>query len=185
MARRRYYRVRRVYPKQKWLPVNNEVGVDEFASLQAGNYVVTIQPITENSTRTLSSGAGNVSSATIVKIGRVRYKGVISGSTSLGLSYIIGIAYIPEGYIINQTSASIGSIGETFFYKHPEWIMCWTRTDYVSTGQGNEISMSSRLKRNLNSGDQIVMFRIAINTQGNGQNASAVRGTVTYVCRTN
>lgn len=188
MARRRYYRSRRVYPKQKWLPVNNELGMNGLASLSGSNYVVTTQPITENSSRNITDGGGNVSSATIVKIGRVRIKGVIVSpdTTGIGMSYIIGIAYLPEGYNISQVPAGIDNLGNTFFYKHPEWIMCWTRTDYSNAGQANEFSLSSRLKRNLNTGDQIVVFRIAVNANTvTVLPVSSIRATISYVCRAN
>lgn len=187
MARRRYYRSRRVYPKQKWLPVNNELGMNGLEMLGAASFVTTVQPITENSSRNITDGGGNVSSATIIKIGRVKIKGVLSVSTTGGaVSYIIGIAYVPEGYTINQTATGIGNLGNTFFYKHPEWIMCWTRIDYNNAGQGNEFSLSSRLKRNLNTGDQIVAFRIAVNSStNNGSAVSSIRATISYVCRSN
>lgn len=186
MARRRYYRVKRVYPKQKWLPVNNELGMNGVEMLGASTFLTTTQPITENSGRNITDGGGNVSSATIVKIGRVRIKGVLSSTTGASMSYIIGIAYVPEGYVINQTATSIADLGNTFFYKHPEWIMCWTRMDYSNGGQGNEFSLSSRLKRNLNTGDQIVAFRIAVNSSTNiGSAVSSIRATISYVCRAN
>lgn len=188
MARRRYYRSRRVYPKQKWLPVNNELGMDGRDSLPGAGYVITTLPITQNSSRNIDDGGGNVSNATIIKIGRVRIKGVIMASTTtgIGMSYIIGIAYIPEGYAISQAPVGITSLGTSFFYKHPEWIMCWTRMDYSNAGQGNEFSLSSRLKRNLNTGDQIVVFRIAVNSnEATPLPVSAIRATISYVCRAN
>lgn len=187
MARRRYYRSRRVYPKQKWLPVNNELGMNGLEIVAASTFVTTTQPITENSSRNITDGGGNVSSATIIKVGRFRIKGVLSvSSTGIGVSYIIGIAYVPEGYSINQTASDIGNLGNTFFYKHPEWIMCWTRLDYTNASQGNEFSLSSRLKRNLNTGDQIVVFRIAVNSSTNSSTSvSPIRATISYVCRSN
>lgn len=186
MARRRYYRSRRVYPKQKWLPVNNELGMNGIEILAASNFLTTVQPITENSSRNITDGGGNVSSATIIKTGRFRIKGVLSVNTGAAMSYIIGIAYVPEGYVINQTATGIGNLGNTFFYKHPEWILCWTRMDFSNASQGNEFSLSSRLKRNLNTGDQIVVFRIAVNSStNNGSPVSSIRATISYVCRSN
>lgn len=188
MARRRYYRARRVYPKQKWLPVNNELGMNGSDALPGAAFIITTQPITQNTSRNIDDGGGNVSSATIIKVGRVKIKGVITSSTTtgIGMSYIIGIAYIPEGYAISQTANGLGSLGTSFFYKHPEWIMCWTRMDYSNAGQGNEFSLSSRLKRNLNTGDQLVVFRIAVNSNASDPlPVSAIRATISYVCRSN
>lgn len=184
MARRRYYRVKRVYPKQKWLPVNNEFVLSNLTELSAGAYQVTVQPITENPTRNAQDAGGNVSSATIIKTGRVRVRGVVAVNQT-SVSLIVGVAYIPEGYVIDQVQQSVNSLGTTFFYRHPEWIMCWTRMDYSSSSQNNEFSLSSRLKRNLNSGDQIVMFRIAVNSDSVAKPVSRINGTISYVCRSN
>lgn len=185
--RRRYYRVKKVYPKQKWLPVNNEVNIASDSNLGYGGFKVTVQPITENPSRNTANGEGNVSSASILKCGRFRFKGIIDSlNTTSDVNYIIGISYIPEGYIINQNSTSVDSLGETFFYRHPEWILAWTRMDYANDSQNNEIRLFSKLKRNLNSGDQIVVFRIAINrSTSSSLSVSAIRGTVSYVCRSN
>lgn len=184
--RRRYYRVKKTYPKQKWLPVNNEIRVNGY-SLNPSSYVLRYEIITQNETRTNTSGGGNVSAASIIKTGRFKYKGLIASSSG-NISYIVGISYIPEGYVLNSnTSVSLGSLGECFFYKHPEWVFAWTRLDYNTTSQSNEIRLSSRLKRNLNSGDQVVFFVIAINnmTGSSSVSTSDVQGTVSYVCRTN
>lgn len=184
MSKRRYYRSRKVYPKQKWMPVNNDVTVNGVG-VDAGSYVIRYEPITQNATRTLSTGAGNVSSASIIKTGRFKYKGVFMTPVA-GVSYIVGIAYIPEGYNLNpNVSLANNTIGETFFYKHPEWILCWNRIDYLQANQNNEVRLSSKLKRNLNSGDGIVVFVISINPNTQNMSASTLYGTVSYVCRTN
>lgn len=182
--RRRYYRVKKVYPKQKWLPVNNEVNI-AGATVLANYYNMTVQPITENPSRNSADGSGNVSSASILKAGRFRFKGVLNSSSSGAISYIIGVSYIPEGYSVSQGTIALSTLGECFFYRHPEWILCWTRYDYTDTSQRNEFSMSSKLKRNLNSGDQIVVFRIAINNTSSQSSVSSMNGTISYVCRTN
>lgn len=184
MSKRRYYKSKRVYPKQKWLPVNNEITCQQYNGLTTGSFVIRYEPITQNATRTNTAGAGNQSSATIIKTGRFRYRGQIY--TNSAITYIVGIAYVPEGYDLNaNVNIARANLGETFFYKHPEWILAWTRLDYVGSSGNNEIRLSSKLKRNLNSGDGIVLFYIAINYGTDTVNASQVAGTVSYVCRTN
>lgn len=182
--KRRYYRVKKVYPKQKWLINNNEITV-LGTQLAANSYQLIYEPITQNPSRTESSGAGNVTSASILKVGRFRFKGYINQSND-AVKYIIGISYIPEGYTLNTANNPKSQIGESFFYKHPEWVIAWTRMDYFTSAQSNEIRLSSRLKRNLNSGDGIIFFVIAINVNESNINPSyPVQGTVSYVCRTN
>lgn len=185
MRRRNYYRVKKVYPKQKWLINNNEITILN-GSLNQNSYVLRFEPITQNPTRTTESGAGVTSSATVIKVGRFRYNGVINLNYS-NVNYIIGIAYIPEGYTLTtNTSISKNQLGECFFYKHPEWVLAWTRMDYISNSQENEIRLYSKLKRNLNSGDGIVLFMIGINNSTTETTfTSQLQGTVSYVCRTN
>lgn len=185
MARTRYYRTKRVYPKQKWLPVNNEIVIGPFASLNANSYAVMYKILTQNEVRTTTDGGGNISGASIVKTGRFKFKGTVFQVAGADVTHLIGLAYIPEGYTIPQTSSSNDNIGECFFYRHPEWILAWTRMDYNNAAQRNEFSLSSKLKRNLNTGDQIIAFRICINRATSGQPVSSVVGTVSYVCRTN
>lgn len=182
--RKRYYRSRRVYPKQKWLINNNEITV-LGSSLPANSYQLRFEPITQNPSRTESSGAGNTSSASILKVGRFRFNGYITSSDNL-TKYIIGISYIPEGYTLTaNTNVSRNNLGDCFFYKHPEWVLAWTRMDYNSATE-NEVRLYSKLKRNLNSGDGIILFVIAINNSTSDSTFSyPVQGTVSYVCRTN
>ena len=48
---------------------------------------------------------------------------------------------------------------------HPEWIMAWKGLELDGqTGAGKQVMISSRLSRNLNSGDSIVLLWSARNT---------------------
>lgn len=185
MARRRYYRVRKVYPKQKWLPVNNEMTI-LGGTVLSGSYKITMGILTQNATRTDSTGGGNITSASITKCGRFKFKGVLIGNTIAGLNTIVGISYVPEGYPLdNDASLAVDTLGNSFFYKHPEWILCWTRLDFTAASQSNEVRLSSKLKRNLSSGDRIVLFKIDVNNTNTDTSIYPLIGTVSYVCRTN
>lgn len=182
--RRRYYRVKKTYPKQKWLINNNEIVINGM-TVNAGNYVLLYEPITQNPSRTLTSGAGTQTSASILKTGRFRFNGVFNSAATY-INYIVGISFIPEGYTITaNTNVDVSTLGECFFYKHPEWLLSWKRLDYSASNQINEFSLSSRLKRNLNSGDGIVFFVIAVNKTNTNVQISNIDGTVSYVCRSN
>lgn len=184
MGRRSCYRVKRTYPKQKWLINNNELTV-LGSTIAANSYQLRFEPITQNPSRTESNGAGNTSSASIIKVGRFRFNGYIDGSDNL-TKYIIGISFIPEGYTLTaNANVPRSNLGECFFYKHPEWVLAWTRMDYNSATE-NEVRLYSKLKRNLNSGDGIILFVIAINNSASESTYShPIQGTVSYVCRTN
>lgn len=159
MARRRYYRSRRTVPRQKWLTnmcdVRIETGSDSTVIGSGVTVLFTADIITNESNQngTTNGNAGLTSNATILKTGRWKCKGVITGIYAT--NYIIGMMYVPEGYNTNETS---GIISQSVVYRHPEWVLAWKRVDYTDASQSNEFSLSSRLKRNLNSGDKVVFL---------------------------
>ena len=189
MARRRYYRSRRTIPKQKWLTnmcnsvIKTGSEADVFGSGVSGFFYVPIITNRVNQT-SITSSSGTTSNATILKTGRWKCKGVITGGI-FSVNYMVGLMYVPEGYQVSDA----GYIEETIVYRHPEWVLCWKRFDYSDAAQNNEFSLSSRLKRNLNAADSIIMFLIVENQTGTQltipANTTIARATATYVCRTN
>lgn len=185
MARRRYYyRSRRT--KQKWsyttVELNNEVAeMQTLRAIEFGMNVI-VNPTSTNLT----------SAVPIIKTGRFRVKGMvvpISGQLPFPVasSFIIALMYIPEGTTFQSSAGtSIDNLTSFVFYKHPEWVMGWTRFDFTNAAQRNEFSITSRLKRNLNRGDSIQLVCITAN-----RNTTTVvpqsrfMATVSYVCRTN
>lgn len=188
MPRRRYYYRRTSRPKQKW-SINM---VDPLVST-TGNY--TIQSgagasfgtvVCTNSTRIDSAASSVTSAAQVLKTGRWKFKGLLTNVTT-SFNYLIYLAYLPEGY---TQDVSVGfNEGQDVFYRHPEWVLAWTRKDYVAVEQSNEVSLTSRLKRNLNTGDRIELRVLMVNMgstqQTINQNSSILRGTVSYCCRAN
>lgn len=194
MARRRYYRSRRTVPRQKWLINMCDVRIDvpTAQDVELGtetSYIFSTPIIINESNQVLSSTMASApqptaTNATILKTGRWKVKGVISTGLQTTLDYMVGLCYVPEGYTLSNN----GSMTNTLPYKHPEWVLAWKRFDFINLGQSNEISLSSRLKRNLNSGDRIVLFVIAYSARGATTipgSSPVLRATVTYVCRSN
>lgn len=143
MARRRYYRrYVRVAPKKRW--ASNILQ----GSLSTSNFGV----ICENSAGTATP------TPVIVKCGNFKVQGDVMYNTQGGSSNTLAnlnffLLFVPEG--ITPSDALIGT--------HPEWIMGWKTIDVGVIRSTSEtavaaatFSMSSRLKRNLNSGDKIV-----------------------------
>lgn len=193
MARRRYYRSRRTIPRQKWLTNMCNVLINSNSAqntvINAGYcYLFKAEVIvnTGNLTQVSAQQTSTTTNTSILKTGRWKCKGVITAGSE-ALNYMVGLMYIPEGY--DTTISSTTVISQTVVFRHPEWVLCWKRFDYTNAGQSNEFSISSRLKRNLNSNDKIVMFLIMDNASaGNvtiNSGVSLARSTVTYVCRTN
>lgn len=189
MARRRYYYRRVVRPKQKWAINNVDVRISSSAVTVSGNgNAFFYQTVVGNLSR-VQTGSGQAalavaSSAQILKCGRFKLKGCLPNSLNY-FSYTVFIAYVPEGYTLNQGYVT----DQNIFYQHPEWIIGWTRKDYVNSNQSNEISITSRLKRNLNTGDGIIVGVIVTNstaTESNLNNVTALlQGTLSYCCRAN
>lgn len=190
MARRRYYYRRVVRPKQKWAINNVDVRINSSAeiSILGSSNALYYQIVATNGNR-VQTGQGEaaisvISSAQILKTGRFKLKACIPAVISL-CAVTVFIAYVPEGYILSTGPTS----DQNLFYQHPEWIIGWTRKDYLVNTQSNEISITSRLKRNLNTGDNIVVG-VMLTNNGSGNvnvtaNSSLLHGTLSYCCRAN
>lgn len=160
---RRYYRsrIRYVKPKRKWasnitnLSVNANVGV-------SGEYLLYKQ-LCANSVQ-----SGTIPTPTIIKCGNFKVQGDLTYYTAASgqslysgrISAVAYIVYIPEGIVISGNVTA--TTGQGIIDAHPEWVMCWKVIDfdYGSTNTAAAFSFSSRLKRNLNSGDSIYYFVI-------------------------
>lgn len=184
MPRRHYYR-RTVRPKQKWAVNMVDCVISAISvNLNAGDAAVFKNTVCKNSTRIEESASYLTSSAQILKTGMFKFKGVIP-NVAANVNYLIYICYVPEGYPHENNLGS--QDGHDIFYRHPEWVLAWTRKDYVSIEQNNEVYLSSRLKRNLSTGDEIQVRIIfysptALNlTSG----TPLLRGTASYCCRAN
>lgn len=189
MARRRYYYRRTIRPKQKWA-INNvdiRISANSEYTITPPNSAFLYQLVVQNGNRVQNS-AGQpatsvVSSAQILKTGRFKFKGCFLVQ-SPSFSITVFIAYVPEGYGLAEGATS----DQTIFYQHPEWIIAWTRKDYANSSQSNEISLTSRLKRNLNTGDQIIVGALLNNSTATTQtvsNLALLQGTLSYCCRAN
>lgn len=142
----RYYKYRRtfvkkVYPRKRWA-----------SCMKTGLLDITIQPGTLAGVAVAdickNAADGNTPNPVIVKFGRFKMKGDLRYSASAARavsSCMIYILYVPEGVVINQN----------FVMQHPEYLLGWT---CLSLESGGSFSLSSGLKRNLNSGDKIQAF---------------------------
>ena len=139
---RRYARTyRRRYPRKKWSPV--------FTS-----YVTALEPTAGWSYQTLAANSyvqgGHAPISTMIKV--KNFKIVVDvasqGETqtaSHSPSITFAILFVPQGY----------TVASDILAKHPEWIMAWRAIDIYTT---NVVTVTSRLARNLNSGDEIIAF---------------------------
>ena len=169
MARRRYYRrsARVIVPKKKWATniVSSSISTTAAAQTNDSAYFVLAQNSSQSATPT----------PFVVKTGNFKIQGdcyITSqapiGSTSQITLYVM---YLPEVVYSTVSAPNVNILG-TVIGDHPEWIMGWKVIDLNvggTTSNGNSFTFSSRLKRNLSSGDRIVLAAVI----RNGQTVSA------------
>lgn len=156
---RRYYRsrIRYVAPKKKWASniVNGTVELSVIGTGAQGaiSGVFGQYTLAENKSQSFAP------TPTIIKTANFKVQGVFTFDVEpASIQYIKDlncyILYLPEG-IANVTRDLINA--------HPEWIMGWTKVNVVVvSGTNNNYATrfsvtSKKLKRNLNSGDKIVL----------------------------
>ena len=158
---RRYYRsrIRYIAPKKKWASniVNGTVQISIIGSgVESSVYGVYGQfALAENKTQTFAP------TPTIIKTANFRAQGILSFSVesdstteTLITNLNCYIIYLPEG---------VGTVTRDIVNAHPEWIMGWTKINIVDpAGNNNNYATkfsvtSKKLKRNLNSGDKVVI----------------------------
>lgn len=161
----RYYRrraTRVVRPKKKWATNLVDIDVTNTTGGVGSGKVYMMKELCVNSSATATP------TPVIVKTGNFKLQfdasfGLTNGAPLQFSSYII---YVPEGTLVNFGYDDLKNLID----RHPEWILCWKfgSYDYVSAGANGNIDsvrVSSRLKRNLNSGDAIWFFGLATSTQ--------------------
>lgn len=142
----RYYKYRRtyfkkVYPRKRWASnIFKENSIVTVLAQQNSAFASTT--ICTNSPQT------EVPTPVILKFGRCKVKGDVRTNLDNEINFVsctMYLVYVPEGY----------PVGTDLIKLHPEYIIGWTM---ISLDSGNTFSFSSSLKRNLSSGDRIMMF---------------------------
>lgn len=145
----RYYKYRRtyakrVYPRKRWA-----------SNIKEGSSVLTIPTTTNVVQQVVDLCTNSTDSSTpnpvLIKFGRIKLKGDIRYSDKNAASFTSGTIYaiyVPEG----------ASPTYNLVTQHPEYILGWT---CISMDSGNSFSLTTALKRNLNTGDRIcLIFRV-------------------------
>ena len=174
--RRRYRTIVRA-PKKKWA-TNIVTRTFTIDSQNPSPYITMVTNAAQNNTPT----------PTILKCGNFKVNAdfVLAYSQAPSVIPIIHVVayilFLPEG-ILPTNNAQLGAV----IGAHPEYIMAWKQLDadldYSTTNPTNvgtqRVTFSSRLKRNLNSGDQVV-FAVLNNTDGVGVTSIRVALTNQY-----
>lgn len=195
MARK--YRSRRTYrryARKKWTPYNSEVSVPTPSSNVATQYVLeNSAPCIYGSSNSLGNYAAATDALSAINyyVCRVRFKGVFRVTTSQsapGLSYLVYLCYVPNAVTIDTGTnpMEIANLRQSYFYLHPEYVLAWTRIDYMAdSGDTGEVSLYSRIKKRISPGDRICLVVLSINRSSSTQGQSSLQGTFSCYLRTN
>lgn len=155
----RYYKYKRyykkVFPRKRWASNIKSDTLD--MTLNTGSTSIFKETLLcRNSVQTSQP------TPVILKFGRLKIKGDIRFSATNVAQFtscMIYCVFVPEGSTLNINLIS----------NHPEYLLGWTS---VSLDSGSTFSLTSTLKRNLNSGDSIALLWSIDTTQTPSQNIS-------------
>lgn len=168
--RRRYRTIVRA-PKKKW------------ASNIQNTFVQTTGDATKQfgeKTLTLNSTNDTYPTPVILKTGNVKVQGdyrVVTSSTGGHAEVSLYVVFIPQG-----TPLTTAVQAEQVIQNHPEWIMSWrylgdNQSSSTNVENNDRFSFSSRMKRNLNSGDSVRLLCIV---NGSSLTSVSVNFTAQY-----
>lgn len=154
---------------KKWSPVLVELNPDPQAIPANSSHYATLT-ICENSQNTTTAPT-----ATVIKVGNVKisFECESASNRAVVASGVMFIMFVPQGL----TPAA------DYPTQHPEYIMTWR--SFNPAGAVSAVTIQSRLKRNLNSGDRIIILYKVRNDDSNSTLTIAIRATATYVCCAN
>lgn len=192
---RRYYRSKRTYyrryNKKKWTPYNSEVTVSPPAAALNSGYVLENAANciygASNSLGTYAQASDALSAVNYYAC-RCRFKGVLSTTTGTGVNYIVYLCYIPNAVTVDSGTNPLqdANLRQAYFYLHPEYILAWTRIDYISSsGDTGEVNLYSRIKKRISPGDRLAVVVLARNNGSQSSSLSVLQGTFSCYLRTN
>ena len=166
----RYYKYRRsyrrMYPRKRWATnigsLNTRVA---FSSGQTSSVGSTL--VCRNSNQTANP------TPVLLKFGRCKCKIdvqpiTIPTDSVNSLSLVAYLTFVPQGVNMGNSQPAYDLIKN-----HPEYIMGWQQ---ISLDSPSSMTISSKLKRNLNSGDGIYLIFVAETNQEHPPQASIVYG---------
>ena len=144
---RKYY-AKRVYPRKRWA-----------SNIKQDTVIV---PLPTNATSVhehvlLCQNSAQTSTPTpvVLKFGRLKLKGDIRFSATNVAQFTsvnVYVVFVPQGNTLDTTLIS----------NHPEYVIGWT---VCSLDTGSSFSLTTTLKRNLNSGDSVQVLFVVNSTQ--------------------
>lgn len=181
----RYYRrraTRVVRPKKKWATNLREFTLDLPSNTTTGQ--IGLYKLLCVNKSEVEEGTAVSPTPTIIKTGnyKVQCDVVMSTTEATVVRLYAYILYVPEGvFTPGSVTADYTSLNNIVL-RHPEWIIGWRQVsaDFLAANANvDKVQFSSRLKRNLNSGDQ-VYFVLTAKTDTNQISKLSCRGMAQF-----
>lgn len=154
---------------KKWSPVLVELTPQpqQVAASSVGWQGLTVCENAQNTT--------TAPTATVIKVGnmKISFECESSSNRAVAVSGTLFVMFCPQGLTPTADYPS----------QHPEYIMAWRA--FNPAGAVSAVTIQSRLKRNLNSGDKILILYKIRNDTTDAPITCLIRGIVTYVCCAN
>lgn len=176
--RRRYTRV--VRPKKKWATNMREISLsfptEQSPTADFGLYTTLCVNSSETTTQSVVSPT-----PTIVKTGnyKVQCDLILSNSAASMTDASVFILYVPEGITLGSTVREVYAALTGLVLRHPEWVLAWRQlgADWIASNSSvQRVTFSSRLKRNLNSGDRVIFALVGKNQTGGAVSSCRLSG---------
>lgn len=134
----------------------------------------------------LAANSGDAATPTpsILKVKNFKCQIQLEASLEYYSSVMLAICYLPQGYTVTPNTITY----------HPEWLMGWKMVDMKQTSTSSvpslntakaSASFSSRLSRNLKSGDGVALLISAQWNHAENPGYLVCNHSVSYVCCTN
>lgn len=139
-----------MYPRKRWASniASNNTTVHVAIGQSGGNNTYTV---------CTNSAQNATPTPVLIKFGRLKISGDIrfvddNNAYANSSSCILYVMFVPQGSILNSD----------LIQQHPEYLLGWTT---ISMDSASAFSLTSSLKRNLNSGDSIQLY-FGVNVNG-------------------
>lgn len=152
---------------KKWSPVLVPLATNVTVPNNNTDYVFMAHDICANSANT-----NLAPTATVIKMGNIKASfDMYKNANFLGLAEVY-IMFRPQGMAVDAS----------YCVNHPEYIMAWRTFDVINDNQS--ITIQSRLKRNLNSGDSVIIY-VRYRSSSAAAGVLNIVGIASYVCCAN
>lgn len=161
-------------PRVKWSP-HMEAHSDEL--LISGNTQSVAIAIAAN------NSDSHIPTVPVVQVTRINVQAQLGSGQLPGMDWYAYLMFVPENTTLASTSQWL-----SYIYAHPEYLMARkiVESDNASDNTSVALNMSTRLKRNLNSGDTIYLFLVArVIGSVSGSKTLPIHAEISYYSKVN